>query len=223
MSTIIPNNNLPVSSQPWGRELQKRIEELERNFNLQKINSNTVDIQLQSSYKRLDTAVKNIDSVYVDVNAITEISDNAVSTASEAKADVATLSAFIQSGPAPTAIATNSATGFGPIGVPQVSTATSITATDTNWPSYAGDHIYTTVTGQTHTLPANATIPLQIGTRIMFINAAAVSTTIAIGGTDVLRLAGTATVGSRTLAAHGVATAIKITDTSWTIFGNGLT
>ena len=223
MSVVIPNNNLPVSSQPWGREVQKKLEELERNFNLQKINSNTVDSQLQSSYKRLDTAVKNIDNVYVDVDAITEISNNAVTVANEAMTDITTLSSLVQSGPPPTPTSTNSATGFGYIGVPQISTATSITGTDTNWPSYAGDHIYTTVTGQTHTLPDNATIPLQIGTRIMFINAAAVSTTIAIGGTDVLRLAGTATVGSRTLAAHGVATAIKITDTSWTIFGNGLT
>jgi len=216
MANIIPDNNLQLSSQPWARELQKRLEELERNFNLQRINSNTVDSQLQSSYKRLDTAVKNIDTVYVDVDALTEISNNAVTTAN----GVLTL---VQSGPAPTPTTANSATGFGYIGVPQFSTATSITGTDTNWPSYAGDHIYTTVTGQTHTLPANATIPLQIGTRIIFINADGVSTTIAIGGTDVLRLSGTATVGSRTLASNGVATAIKITATSWTIFGNGLT
>jgi hypothetical protein len=216
MPNIIPNNNLQVSSQPWARELQKRLEELERNFNLQKVNSNTVDSQLQSSYRRLDTAVKNIDTVYVDVDALTEISNNAVTAANE-------VTALVQSGPAPTPTSTNSATGFGYIGVPQISTATSITGTDTNWPSYAGDHIYTTVTGQTHTLPANATIPLQIGTRIMFINADGVSTTIAIGGTDVLILSGTATVGSRTLASNGVATAIKITATSWTIFGNGLT
>jgi hypothetical protein len=223
MANIIPDNNLQVSSQPWARELQKRLEELERNFNLQRINSNTVDSQLQSSYKRLDTAVKNIDTVYVDVDALTQISNNAVITASQAMIDISTLSSLVQSGPAPVPTEANSATGFGYIGVPQISTDTSITGTDTNWPSYAGQHIYTTVTGQTHTLPDNATIPLQIGTRIIFINAASVSTTIAIGGTDVLRLAGTATVGSRTLAAHGVATAIKITDTSWTIFGNALT
>jgi hypothetical protein len=223
MSTIIPNNNLPVSSQPWGRELQKRLEELERNFNLQKVNSNTVDSQLQSSYKRLDTAVKNIDNVFVDVNAITEISNNAVTVANEAKTDVNTLETLIQSGPAPTATVTSAATGFGYMGVPQVSVSTAITASNASWPSYAGDHIYTTATGLTHTLPDNATIALPIGTRIMFINAAGVSTTIAIGGTDVLRLAGTTTVGSRTLAQHGVATAIKITTTSWTIFGNGLT
>jgi hypothetical protein len=216
MANIIPDNNLQVSSQPWAREIQKRLEELERNFNLQKVNSSTVDSQLQSSYKRLDTAVKNIDNVYVDVATLTEISNSAVTAANE-------VTALVQSGPAPTPSSTNSATGFGYIGVPQVSTATSITETDTNWPSYAGQHIYTTATGQTHTLPDNATIAMQIGTRIMFINAASVSTTIAIAGTDVLRLSGTATTGSRTLAAHGVATAIKITDTSWTIFGNGLT
>jgi hypothetical protein len=36
-------------------------------------------------------------------------------------------------------------------------------------------------------------------------------------------LAGAGTTGSRTLAAYGVATAIKVTSTSWIISGNGLT
>jgi hypothetical protein len=223
MSTIIPNNNLPVSSQPWGREIQKKLEELERNFNLQKINSNTVDSQLQSSYKRLDTAVKNIDNVFVDVNAITEISDNAVTVANEAKADVTSLENFIQSGPAPTATVTSAASGFGYVGVPQVSVSASIDGANASWPSYAGKHIYTTVTGRTHTLPDNAIIALPVGTKIMFINAGSVTTSITIGGTDTLILSGTTTTGLRTLAQNGVATAIKITATSWTIFGNGLT
>jgi hypothetical protein len=86
MAGIIPDNNLPLSSQPWGREVQKKLQDLERNFNLQKINSSTVDSQLQSSYKRLDTAVQNINNVYVDVNAITEISNEAVAVSNEALA-----------------------------------------------------------------------------------------------------------------------------------------
>ena len=46
--------------------------------------------------------------------------------------------------------------------------------------------------------------------------------TIAIT-TDTMRLAGPGTTGSRTLAANGVATALKVTATDWIISGTGLT
>ena len=46
--------------------------------------------------------------------------------------------------------------------------------------------------------------------------------TIAITS-DTMTLAGTATTGSRTLAANGIATAIKVGTTSWIISGTGLT
>jgi hypothetical protein len=36
-------------------------------------------------------------------------------------------------------------------------------------------------------------------------------------------LAGAGTTGSRTLAAYGMATAVKMTSTTWIISGNGLT
>jgi hypothetical protein len=36
-------------------------------------------------------------------------------------------------------------------------------------------------------------------------------------------LAGTGTTGSRTLAANGIATALKMTNTRWIINGTGLT
>jgi hypothetical protein len=38
-----------------------------------------------------------------------------------------------------------------------------------------------------------------------------------------MRLAGAGTTGSRTLAANGIATAIKLTSTEWIISGTGLT
>jgi hypothetical protein len=53
------------------------------------------------------------------------------------------------------------------------------------------------------------------------INAAAVTTTIAITN-DTLLQAGSGTTGSRTLGAHGMATLVKITATSWIISGNGI-
>lgn len=117
----------------------------------------------------------------------------------------------------PTAANATSASQFGFMGLPQVSTATGLALTA----AHAGKHIYTTATAQTHTIPANGSVPLEIGTTIVFVNPAAVSTSIAIT-TDTMYLAGTGTTGTRTLAAYGMATAVKITATSWMISGNGL-
>jgi hypothetical protein len=61
MSNIIPNSNLPAPSQPWGREIQKRLQSLESEVARQKINSNSADAQLQSSYRRID---KTLDGLF---------------------------------------------------------------------------------------------------------------------------------------------------------------
>jgi len=74
---------------------------------------------------------------------------------------------------------------------------------------------------RTFTIPANASVAYRIGTAVTFVNQIN-TVTIAIT-TDTLTFAGTGTTGSRTLAAHGVATAIKVTSTLWYISGTGLT
>ena len=74
---------------------------------------------------------------------------------------------------------------------------------------------------RTFTIPANASVAFPIGTALTFINEIN-TVTIAIT-TDTLTLAGTGSTGSRTLAANGMATAIKITSTKWMISGTGLT
>jgi hypothetical protein len=62
----------------------------------------------------------------------------------------------------------------------------------------------------------------RFGTALTFVNRnSAGAVTIAIT-TDTIRLAGAGTTGSRTLAANGIATAIKITLTEWIISGTGL-
>lgn len=74
---------------------------------------------------------------------------------------------------------------------------------------------------RTFTIPANASVAYPIGTTLTFINE--INTmTIAIN-TDTLKLAGTGSTGSRTLAANGIATAIKTASTTWWISGTGLT
>lgn len=78
-------------------------------------------------------------------------------------------------------------------------------------------------TARTFTIPANASVAFPVGTMISFFNQnAAGVVTIAIT-TDTMRLAGAGTTGSRTLAANGVATAIKLTSTEWMISGVNLT
>jgi hypothetical protein len=74
---------------------------------------------------------------------------------------------------------------------------------------------------RTFTIPANASVAYPIGTAITFVNQIN-TVTIAIT-TDTMTLAGAGTTGSRTLAANGIATALKIGTTSWIISGTGLT
>jgi hypothetical protein len=78
-------------------------------------------------------------------------------------------------------------------------------------------------TARTFTIPANGDVAFPIGTAVTFINQnGAGVVTIAIT-TDTMRLSPAGTTGSRTLAANGSATAIKITSTEWIISGSGLT
>ena len=113
---------------------------------------------------------------------------------------------------------TIAAAGAGYMGLPQNATTTgaaTVAAAD------AGKHIYSTAT-RTITIDSNANLALPIGTAVTFIAGTGATVTIAIT-TDTMYLAGTGTTGSRTLAAFGVATAIKIASTTWIISGNGLT
>lgn len=92
--------------------------------------------------------------------------------------------------------------------------------------SDAGKHVFhpsADTSGRTWTIPANASVAFDIGTAITFVNQnGAGSISIAITS-DTMRLAGAGTTGTRTLAANGVATALKVTSTEWIISGTGLT
>lgn len=90
----------------------------------------------------------------------------------------------------------------------------------------AGKHLLhptADTTARIFTIPANASVAYPIGTSISFVNQVTAGVlTIAITS-DVMRLAGPGTTGSRTLAANGVATALKLTATEWIISGTNLT
>ena len=87
----------------------------------------------------------------------------------------------------------------------------------------AGKHIYHPA-GQaaaTYTIPANSNVAFTTGTAITIVNGSANNVSIAIT-TDTMTLANSATTGTRTLTANGVATCVKVTSTSWIISGAGL-
>lgn len=88
----------------------------------------------------------------------------------------------------------------------------------------SGKHIFHPASdnnARTFTIDSNANVPYPIGTAITFVNLAN-TVTIAITS-DTMYLAGTAgTTGSRTLAAYGSATALKVDTTTWIISGIGL-
>jgi hypothetical protein len=90
----------------------------------------------------------------------------------------------------------------------------------------AGKHIYhpgADTTARIWTIPANASVAYPIGTAITFVNDTSGGViTIAITS-DVLVLSPDGTTGSRSLAANGIATCIKMTATRWMISGSGLT
>lgn len=76
--------------------------------------------------------------------------------------------------------------------------------------------------GDTYTIPANGSVAFEVGTAITFANMDSNAVSIAIT-TDTLYLAGAGTTGTRTLAQYGIATALKVSSTTWLISGTNLT
>jgi len=83
-------------------------------------------------------------------------------------------------------------------------------------------HPSTDANARTFTIDSNANVAYALGTVLTFINMTSQVVTIAITS-DTLYLAGTGATGSRSLAQYGMATAIKMTSTTWIISGNGVT
>jgi hypothetical protein len=108
---------------------------------------------------------------------------------------------------------TIAATSVGFRGIPQESKTSAYTLALAD----AGKHISITTGGVT--IPANGSVAFPVGTTIVLYNDSSSTQSIAIT-TDTLRLAGTATTGTRTLAQRGVATCIKVASTEWVITGN---
>lgn len=106
-------------------------------------------------------------------------------------------------------------------GIPQNSNSADYTLVAAD----AGKHILhpsADANARTFTIPANASVAFPVGTTVTFVNQTSQVVSIAITS-DTLTLAGSTTTGTRSLAQNGVATALKVTSTSWIISGAGLT
>lgn len=109
----------------------------------------------------------------------------------------------------------NLADSVGYKGLPQ----NSQTAAYTLALSDIGKHISITTGGVV--IPANASVAFPIGTVIAVFNNSTSSQNISITS-DTLRLAGSTTTGTRSLANYGLATLVKVATTTWVISGSGV-
>jgi len=112
--------------------------------------------------------------------------------------------------------------GVGYVNIPQNSRSANYTLVLSD----SGKHIFhpsADTTARTFTIPSNASVAFPIGTAVSFINQNAAGVISIDITTDTLRLGGAGTTGTRSLAANGVATAVKVTSTEWIISGTGLT
>lgn len=76
MTNVFPKSNLPSASQPWGREVQKRVTNLESQFSLLRTNSATIDAQLQASYRRIDATLNGFIGLGASGSGFTINADN---------------------------------------------------------------------------------------------------------------------------------------------------
>lgn len=108
----------------------------------------------------------------------------------------------------------NLADAVGYKGLPQ----NSRTASYTLALSDMGKHISITTGGVV--IPDNGTLSFPIGATVVIYNNSSSTQTISILPTDTLRLAGTASTGTRTLAQRGLATCVKVEAGTWVVSGN---
>ena len=68
MATLFPNSYLSTASQPWGREVEKRLVDLKLSVDSNEINNSARDQQLAASYRRLDRAVIDVTAAAAAAN-----------------------------------------------------------------------------------------------------------------------------------------------------------
>ncbi len=173
-------------------------------------------VATQKATKTYADTKQPLDSDLTTIAGLTATTDNFMQSKSSAWASrtVAQVSADLQA----TGLITD-AVGYRTVPSNSQSTAYTTVAADSG---KGIDHPSTDANARTFTIDSNANVAYPVGTCITFTNMTANVVTIAITS-DTLYLAGTGTTGSRSLAQYGMATARKLTSTTWLIAGTGLT
>lgn len=101
-----------------------------------------------------------------------------------------------------------------------------LTVQDSNYTFVLADsgrgRLKATTSAVAYTVPANATVAYPVGTLLAAVNGAGSGLLTLLGAANVtLRLAGTTTTGTRTVAVWGWATLLKISTDSWLVSGPG--
>jgi hypothetical protein len=179
--------------------------------------TNIIPSQLSQGGKFLTTNGSAVSWNNIPASGLTGTTLNATVVTSSLTT-VGTLSSLIVSGSvtgsAAVATASSTASSLGYLGMPvnsQSGATYAVVVGD------LGKVIYFSATC-TATIPAS----LPVGSSIAFVAGTGATVTIA-QASDSMYLGGTGTTGSRTLAAFGMATAIKMAATVWFINGTGLT
>lgn len=105
--------------------------------------------------------------------------------------------------------------------IPQISQSAAYTFVMTD----AGKHILhptADTTARVFTIPANASVAYPIGTVLTVINQSGAGVVTLAITSDTMRWSPAGTTGSRSIAANGIATAVKLTSTEWIVNGMGL-
>jgi hypothetical protein len=182
------------------------------------VNAGTGWIQVVSEPTAFVVGTDNIDVFQFSGAGTTTAGTNiSISGNQVSVIDSPTFAGTIVGAPAEPNVNSNTAKNIGYVGLPQAILNSGNLVLSK---AHAGKHIYVTGANQTITIPANSSVPFEIGTTIVIINSN-VTSTVAIT-TDTLRLAGTSSTGTRALASNGMATLVKLAATTWIASGNGL-
>jgi hypothetical protein len=177
--------------------------------------SEDLNLVTGKAYEINGVAVLSATSVLNDASQTSVTIAGSATTALTIGASGAPITGFAR-----TATTASTASSLGYLGLPQSATSTTATLAIGD----VGKHIYVTTNSQTITIPANSSVAYPIGTTLTFIAGPSPVVTVSIAiATDTMRLAGGALTGTRTLAANGMATAVKVAATTWYINGTGLT
>lgn len=91
MAIVFPNSNLPISSQPWAREIQRQLSNIIEVEQSNEINNLARDNQLQTSVSSLTNIVNNIKVLTDDETSAFGLASTALTTANTALSGLTSL------------------------------------------------------------------------------------------------------------------------------------